>query len=215
MIVVYTGTPGSSKTLHAVADIRYALTKPSRTAQPVIANFPINTDVPLKHMDAFHYVSNQDITPKMLTDFADEFWATSGVRFQEDYLLLVLDECSLIFNARSWQSKGSGRGDSRLDWLEFLSQHRKYGYKVILIAQSSKMIDNQFRMLIEIEVNHRACTSMGLFGTVMQILPVKMFFWVKLLYQTREPLGMRPYVMQRRHARLYDTNARLQKVFGA
>lgn len=215
MIVVYTGTPGSSKTLHAVADIRYALTKPSRTAQPVIANFPIDTSQKLKHMDAFYYKRNSLITPKMLTDFAEDFWANSGVPFQEDYILLVLDECQLIFNARNWQSKGSGRGDSRLDWLEFLSQHRKYGYKVILIAQSSKMIDNQFRMLIEIEVNHRACTSMGLFGAVMQILPIKMFFWVKLLYQTREPLGMRPYVLQRRHSRLYDTNARLQKVLGA
>lgn len=215
MIVIYTGTPGSSKTLHAVKDIRYALTKPSSTAQPVIANFEINYDARLKHMDAFHYFDNDEITPKMLTDFADDFWLHGGVPFHEDYLLLVLDECQLIFNARSWQDKGRrGRGDSRLDWLEFLSQHRKYGYKVILIAQSSKMIDNQFRMLIEVEVNHRACTSMGIFGTVMQILPFKMFFWVKLLYQTREPLGMRPYVMQMRHARLYDTHARLNKVLG-
>ena len=213
MIVVYTGTPGSSKTLHAVHDIRYALTKPGGPDQPVIANFDINRDVPLRRMDAFHYFDNRKITPRMLTDFADDFWANGGARFQEDYLLLVLDECQLIFNARSWQDKGRGRGDSRLDWLEFLSQHRKYGYKIILITQSSKMIDNQFRMLIDLEVNHRAFKNFGFFGSLVDALPIgDWFFWVKTLYQTREPLGLRVYRRTRRDSVLYDSYARLEKV---
>ena len=37
----------------------------------------------------------------------------------------------------------------------FFSQHRKLGYRVILVAQFSEMIDKQIRALIEYEYIHR------------------------------------------------------------
>lgn len=213
MITIYTGTPGSSKTLHAVHDIWYALTKPRGGDVPVIANFDICHYQPLKREHAFHYVTNDELTPDFLTDFADNFWRESGLRFREDYLLLVIDECQLLYNSRLWQSKGrAGRHDSRMDWLEFLSQHRKYGYKIILIAQSAKMVDNQFRMLIETEVNHRNVVHMGRFGAVFKLLPRPCFLWVRYLFQTHERLGMAFYVGRKRDMRLYDSYARLEKV---
>lgn len=211
MIYLYSGVPGAGKSLHAASDIRYALNKPG-VERPVIANFPLGTRARVKRPQAFHYFANRDITPAMLMDFADAYWQTSGVPFREDWILLVLDEVQLVHNARNWQDKGTGRGDSRLDWLEFYSQHRKYGYKVVMIAQSAKMIDNQFRMLIEIEVNHRKVSTMGGVGAVVSMLFLgRLYMWVSYLYQTSERLGMSTYLGKRRDWDMYDSYARFRQ----
>lgn len=213
MIELYTGTPGSSKSLHAAGDIRDALNKRRGVDRPVIANFDVNVEG-VRRPQAFRYVPNEDLTPSVLTEFADDFWLSVDRPFSEDYLLLVLDECSLIFNSRLWQDKGrQGRGDSRMDWLEFLSQHRKYGYRIILIAQSAKMIDNQFRMLVDYEINHRKVSNMGMIGGLIGgVCGGKLFMRVRYLFQTHERLGMQLSIMNRRDAAMYDSYARLRKV---
>ena len=83
MIVLYSGTPGSGKSLHAAHDIRYALTKPRGEDMPVIANFDVNV-AGLKRPNAFHYYTNDELTPDLLTDFADEFWLHTDRHFSED-----------------------------------------------------------------------------------------------------------------------------------
>lgn len=212
MIELYSGTPGSSKSLHAAGDIRDALNKRRGVDKPVIANFNVITDG-VRRPQAFHYVPNGELTPKLLTDFADEFWSSVDRPFSEDYLLLVLDECQLVWNSRTWQDKGRNRGDSRLDWLEFFSQHRKYGYRIILIAQSAKMIDNQFRMLVENEVNHRKVSHMGVIGGIVGgLFGGKLFMRVRYLFQTHERLGMQLALMNRKDAAMYDSYARLRKL---
>ena len=212
-ITLISGTPGSGKSLLAAGMIREALNKPRGVDRPVIANFPVNADL-CKRPDAFCYYENSQITPSLLTDFADGFWRSVERPFSEDYLLLVLDECQIIFNARSWQDKGrSGKGDSRLDWLEFLSQHRKYGYKVVLIAQSAKMIDNQFRMLIDDEINSRKVDGMGMVGGLVGLIcRHRLFMRVHYLYQSNERLGMRMSIGRTADMRMYDSYARLRKV---
>lgn len=213
MIVFYTGTPGSGKSLHAASDIRYALNKPRGEDMPVVANFLVNT-TNVKRPNAFHYVSNEDLTPRWLTKFADDFWMGTDRHFSEDYLLLVLDECQLVFSNRNWSDKGrAGRHDSRMDWLEFMSQHRKYGYKIILIAQSAKMVDNQFRMLCDYEVNHRKVAHMGMVGAALSALFAnRLFMRVKYLFQTNERLGMQMYVGLKRDMSMYDSYARLKQL---
>ena len=210
-ITIYSGTPGSGKTLHAVADIRNALNKPRGADRPVLANFDVDTSTCRR--SCFHRFENREITPRMLCDFADEFW-DSGIRpYSEDYLLLVLDECSLIFNSRLWMSKGTGKGDSRMDWLEFMSQHRKYGYKIILVTQSAKMIDNQFRMLVDDEVNHRKVDYMGAIGAMLGFLcDHRLFMLVHKLFQSNEQLGIRFMWRLDAVSSMYDTNTRLRRV---
>lgn len=212
MIELYTGTPGSGKSLHAAHEIRMALTKPRGADQPVIANFDVNlTDV--KRPNAFHYVPNEELTPDFITSFADDFWSNVDRPFEEDYILVVLDEVQLIFNSRDWQSKGrQGRNDSRMDWLAFLSQHRKYGIKVILIAQSAKMIDNQFRMLVEYEINHRKVSNMGIGGAIIGALfRNRLFCMVKNLFYTNENLGVRFVIGKTKDMSMYDSYAKLRQ----
>lgn len=137
-VYVYSGVPGSSKTYHAVRQI-------IRRRKPTITN------ITLKDCRNVSCVPLSSITPEMLMAFSERYFAEHP--FKEDTIWLVLDECQLLFNSRTWSDA------SRSDWLAFLSQSRKYGYKVILIAQSIDMIDKQFRALVEYDCTHRSAGS--------------------------------------------------------
>ena len=210
MIEVYTGTPGSGKSAHAARQVRYALTRPG-DKRPVIANFPLGTDapVPAESRGLFTHIPNEEMSAGKIIDLANEYWDSGVHRFEEDWLLLCLDECQLFFNSRRWSDK------SRMSYLEFLSQSRKYGVKVILIAQSAKMIDNQFRMLIEVEHNHRRVTSMGPLGMLVAMpFGNRLSLDVRYLFQTNERLGMDLLLPNKRDFAMYDSYARFDKVEG-
>ena len=128
MIMLYSGTPGSGKSLHTARDIRDAL---RLRKMPVIANFDINHGT-RNYGKLFTFRPNDLLTPEWLTEYATSYW--KGRKVREDEILLVVDEAQLVFNSRSWNAK------SRKDWIEFLSQPRHYGYKIILIAQFDRMI---------------------------------------------------------------------------
>lgn len=204
-IHVYTGTPGSGKSLHAASEVRFQLTR--RYPRPVLANFPLSADAPVgDNRDLYHYIPNEDMSAARLISFADDYWKNTDGPFREDYLTLILDECQLLFNSRNWSQS------SRMSYLEFLSQSRKYGYKVVLIAQSCKMIDNQFRMLVEVEHNHRRVSSMGPLGAALS-LPFggRLFMIVRYLYQVNERLGMDFFRGTRADMQMYDSYATFER----
>lgn len=160
----------------------------------------------MRNPSAYHYYPNHELSPELLTDFADDYWTNVNPRFREDYLALVLDECQLLFNSRLWTQR------DRIAWLEFFSQHRKYGYKVIFIAQSPKMVDNQFRMLIEYEWMHRKVNNLGVIGTVLGGLFLnRLYMHINYYYQTGERLGMDWYLASGRDFAMYDTHKRFER----
>lgn len=205
-IHVFTGTPGSGKSLHAASLVRYELTR--KYPRPVIANFALGDGAPLSdsQRNLYTYVPNEDMSAARIERMCQDYWRESGRPFREDYITLVLDECQLLFNARSWSQS------SRMSYLEFLSQSRKHGVKVILIAQATKMIDNQFRMLIEVEHNHRRIASMGPVGAAVA-LPFggRLFVVVRYLYQCNERLGMDFFRGTKRDMLMYDSYARFDR----
>jgi len=203
-IDVFTGVPGSSKSLHAARLVRYALDR--KYPRPVIANFPLSPRAKVMHPEEFHFIANEDMTAGKIIDFADDYWSEHPDSFREDYILLVIDEAQLLFNSRRWSDR------ARMSYLEFLSQSRKYGIRVVLIAQSAKMIDNQFRMLIEREYNHRRITSMGPVGALLA-LPFRgrLFLVVRYLYQSNERLGMELLTASKADMRMYDSYARFNR----
>ena len=157
MIHLYSGTPGSGKSLHTARDIRDAL---RIRKMPVIANFDVNHS--LRNYDRlFTYLPNDRLDPSFLEDFARNWFA--GRKVREDSILLVIDEAQLVFNSRAWQH------GQRMDWIQFFSQHRHFGYKVVLIAQFDRMIDRQIRSLIEIETNHRKLGNFGMKGLILSL----------------------------------------------
>lgn len=202
-ITLYSGTPGSGKSYHATADIRDALYF-RRNPMPVICNYDLSHDI--AHYDThFHYLPNNVLTPDWLVRFAGEWWETHP--FHEDRILLVIDEAQLLFNSREWQNP------LRMAWLQFFSQHRHYGYKVIFIAQSDKMVDRQFRALLEYDCIHRKLSNFGIGGKLLALFCLgRVFTAITKYYGNNDRIGVRFFVLRRRVMRMYDSYTQFKRL---
>lgn len=197
MIDLYSGTPGSGKSLHTAERLYYWL----RLGRPAICNFDIRRDfVSKKHPEKlkFTFIPNEKLTSEYLVNYARKYWEEKTVK--EDMILLVIDECQLIFNAREWQKEGRDK------WLSFFSQHRKYGYHIVLVAQFDRMVDRQIRSLIEYEYVHRKVGNFGIKGKLLSIfMGGNVFVAVKVWYPMNEKVSAEFFRARKRFYRLYDT----------
>lgn len=199
MIWLYSGTPGSGKSLHTAKDIMTKL----RRGQRVIANFPINIDVVkgtglLKHKiksDNFVYKDNPELTVDFLVKFAKEHHKKG----KEAQTLLVIDECSVIFNPREYARK------DRMNWIKFMQHHRKMGYNIILISQNDKLIDKQMRSFIEYDVKHRKANNYGAIGMFFSIMQIKLFVAVEYWYGVKEKCSINFFTYKKIYSKLYDS----------
>lgn len=165
MIELYTGTPGSGKSLHAAADIKYWV---ENKREPVICNFNINNSLlRQKGRGQIITIKNSDIKdkPEIFKDISDIYKKKLGINYiKEDTILIILDESQLLYNSRSWNDK------SRSKWISFFSQHRKLGFKIIMIAQYAEMIDKQIRALVEFEYSHRKVKNISKSAAMLNIV---------------------------------------------
>ena len=193
MICLYSGTPGSGKSLHTASNIkaRLALNK------PVICNFPIDLEK-VRHPEMFSYVDNKTLSPAYLADYAQAYF--DGKKVKEEEIFLIIDEAQLLFNAREWQAVNAS------GWISFFTQHRKMGYHVSLVAQFDRMIDRQIRSLIEYEFIHRKVSNFGMAGKIMSTVALgKLFVSVQMWYPLKEKVGSEFFVARPGLYRLYDT----------
>lgn len=195
MITLYSGTPGSGKSYYATKRIYEALNRPH--PKPVIANFDINHET--KNYDEYYtYLDNSAITPELLVNYSRKYFENN--RFGEDKILLVLDEIQIIANSRTWADK------SRMGLITFLSQHRHFGYEIVMIAQSANMIDKQFRPLIEYETKFRKLANFGIVGFLLSLLAFgRAHCGVTYYYGLKERLGVNFFVTRSKIYKLYDS----------
>lgn len=100
MIYLYSGTPGSGKSL----DTARVILNTIRVKKPIICNFSIN--VPAKMQDKskyFHFWSNDELSVDRLVAFSRDYF--SNHKFKEGAITLVIDEAQLLFNSREWNKK--------------------------------------------------------------------------------------------------------------
>lgn len=211
MIQLYSGTPGSGKSFHATQRIYYHL----RAGKNVICNYKINTDAcrqnflqywistifrtkghGYKKIGDFVYRSNVQLTVNFLKQYAKEH----HVHSKESQTTVIIDECGIMFNPRTFAQR------DRLEWIEFLSLHRHYGFDFILVSQSDRMIDRQIRSFVEYEHKHRKVNNFGFGGLLIHLLTMSTFFIdVKIWYGLREKVSSEWIRYSRRIASLYDT----------
>lgn len=182
MIYFVHGRPGGGKSLFMAEKIYREL----KRGKNVIANFEINTDYFKKcrhpeKLGQFIYASNAELTTqayKNIDPRKKEFSYINGLwgfalnfhkrnrenQIIEKQTLLILDECAGLFNSRTFNAK------DRLAWVYFLSQHRKLGYTVYMIAQDESQIDKQMREQFHKEIECRCVTTMKLFGKILALL---------------------------------------------
>lgn len=197
MINLYSGTPGSGKSLHQASDLYWWL----HNGHPALCNFEINLNNIRCRPDKlgeFYYISNEILTPQLLIEYSDLYFKDH--KFKEGAIRLYIDECQIIFNAREWNIKG------RKEWLSFFTQHRKYGYDIYLVAQFDRMIDRQIRSLIEYEYIHRRVKNFGRWGFIFNLFSGgSLFVAVKVWYPMKERLSSEFFKGHKRYFELYNT----------
>lgn len=160
MINLYSGTPGSGKSLHLARLMKNWI---HLYRAPVIGNFSFNAAMcKPRGWGSYLEVTNAQLQPDFLIAFSRKYqklrkWSN----IPEEHILLVIDECQLLFNAREWNKA------NRAAWISFFTQHRKLGYRIVLVAQFDRMIDRQIRSLIEYEFVHRKVKNIGFKGKLL------------------------------------------------
>lgn len=196
MISLYEGTPGSGKSLHTAKDIIWRL----KHKRITIGNFTINRDAVKKRKGVFLTVENWRLTPERLMDFSRRLSSHYGRRLREGEILLIIDESQLLFNSRDYNAK------ERRSWLSFFTQHRKFGYDVILVAQFDRMLDRQVRCLIEYEFIHRKVSNFGFIGTILGFLfGGNLFVSIQQWYPIHEKVDSGFFMGSKSMFRLYDS----------
>ena len=193
-IWLYTGTPGSGKSYHAAKDIVNRL----KRSGGLICNFPINESVlPAKRRKSHvEYWDNSELSAARLVLYALEHHKV-GV---EGQTLVVIDECQILFNCRDF-----GRKD-RNAWVTMFAQHRKLGFKFILIAQDDRMIDKQIRALVETEVKHRKLNNYGFGGFLISLFHMTWFISIDYWYGGNKlRLGSQIFAYRKKYASVYDS----------
>lgn len=200
MVYLYSGTPGSGKSLHQAQEIYDCLRY--RKNSLVVANYHINTANIKKCQGDFVYLDNTEMSPAKLIAISQQYFANN--RFKEGAIKLYIDECQLIFNAREWNVKG------RAEWLSFFTQHRKLGYDIYLIAQFDRMVDRQIRSLIEYEYIHRKVSNFGWGGKAFNFFAMGgLFVCVKVWYPLNQKIGSQWFKYHKKYASIYDSYAML------
>lgn len=195
MVILYSGVPGSGKSLHATEKILFAL----RRGQDVISNYPIKfnkKEIKKGWQDKFFYVPEERITVPNLMQFA----TVRGYmeKRKENQCLVLIDEAGGRFNCREY-----GKND-RMEWVKFFSQHRKFGFSVILVAQNDRMLDRQIRAMVELEYKHRKAQNMFWW---LCFLPVKLFVCIEYFYGLRMKTNTEFFTFKRKIAERYDSMA--------
>lgn len=194
MIELYSGTPGSGKSLHTAKDIYWYLRNDQKL---VIANFEIDIEC-VKHPENFIYIDNFDLTPERVVEIAVDWYQDHELK--ENSIILIIDECQLLFNSRDWN-----RPDRR-DWLSFFTQHRKYGFIVTLVAQYDEMLDKQVRALIEYESIHRKVTNYGYLGLLLKLVTFgDWFVCLDIWYPMKKQTSATWFRAKHKYYDLYDT----------
>lgn len=91
MIELYSGTPGSGKSLHVAKIIRERLRMYNCV---IIGNFYVNQNTVKKRKGTYIYVDNSRLEPERLIKFAIRYARHKGRRLKEDELYLFIDERS-------------------------------------------------------------------------------------------------------------------------
>lgn len=205
MIYLYTGTPGSGKSLHMARDI-YDVCNAKKSDKLVIVNFPVNL-ASLKYPERLVYIPQEELTPLRVYEVVRGFWGDRTIK--EGSVKLFVDECQLIFNSREWNTVG------RKEWISLFTQHRKIGMDVYLVAQFDEMVDKQMRSLVEYHVIHRKVTNFGMFGAFIKLLTFgNLFISIYQWYGIKEKIYHEYFRAWKKYYSLYDTMAIFSDAFG-
>lgn len=190
MVYLYSGTPGSGKSLDVAHEIIFWL----KTGKPVIGNMYLNEEMIKKYKGTYYFVETYIMTPRDLMAFSKK----TLKKGKEGQCLIVIDECHRIFNARYFNDK------DRREWLEFFTLHRQFGFDIYLVAQWDRQVDRQIRAMIEYEIKHRKGNNMGNIGFLLSLFFGTFFVRMENWYGSNQRLSSSFFRYHKKWGRLYD-----------
>lgn len=200
MIDLYLGSVGSGKSYHALKE---GIEKTKQRGGFVVANFPIKAR---NEKEKERWIYLEDFSPKDLIKLSIE----RGSFGKEGRALVIVDEAGIKFNSRDWQVNPN----ERKEWIKFLSQSRKFGYDIILVAQDERMVDRQIRKLAEYNVKHIKLRNYKW----MKLLPWQIFavirFWNGATFKGQVSfLFFNPFLAKRYDTmKLFDLDEEIQEI---
>lgn len=99
MITLYSGTPGAGKSLHLATRLYHWM---QFKDAPIIGNFATNFSSIKTRKGFYIFMDNSELTPDKLIKFSQYYSQIKGRRVKEGEILLVIDECQILFNSRDW-----------------------------------------------------------------------------------------------------------------
>lgn len=220
MEYLYTGTPGSGKTLHVAHEISEWL----RAGKKVISTVNIDTDLCFlnpfqkwyvnhfkkkpkkikrnKKADNFYYIPIEEITP----DFLYEFAAKHHVFGKEHQTIVFFDECVAIFSPTVLAEEKDGITKWNA-WDKFFRLHRHIGFDLVLIPQSRRLIQRKVIEYCEFEVKHYNRKNQGFLGWLFSFfVGGSLFSWSICWRGTGEkPFEQRFYTYKPLYGLMYNS----------
>ena len=195
MIYLYSGTPGSGKSLHIASKMYYWV----KGGRGIVTNFDFAySNISSRRHAPVLCLDNSSLTPEVLKAFSQEYF--KRYKFREGAIKLIVDEAQLMFNSRDWDKP------DRKEWISFFTQHRKYGFDVYLVAQFDNMLDKQIRSLIEYQVIHRKVGNFGKFGFLFNLLAGgRLHIAVTVWYPMKVKTYHEFFHARKKYYSLYDT----------
>lgn len=215
MIYMYTGTPGSGKSLHMASVIYDAIWEGTN----VIANFEINESyfAKAKHperLGKFIYVNNRYWLENAYTN-RKSYDPVKDSEFRgvipDGHYTYIDGLYSYARNFHKRKRNGQFKENQtivvfdecqelfnnrfwakkdRSEWIAFFREHRKFGYDVYLISQDDKVIDKQLRQILQYKVEHRSVANYKTAGKLLSLLRGgSLFVWILSNYQIRGKEG--------------------------
>ncbi len=194
MIILYTGTPGSGKSLDVARQMAVKLSM----GHNVIGNMTLREDKIKNRKGKYIYCDTYLLNPVDLRDYALRFHR-KGI---EGQTYIIIDECQRIFNSRDWQKPEMRK------WNEFFQLHRHLGFHVYLITQYDRLIDRQLRALIEYNRIHRKVSNAGWKGALMSLFAGgKLFVCQEEWYPQHMKTGHYFFKYKKKYGDWYDSYA--------
>ncbi len=201
MLKLFTGTPGSGKSLH-VMKIIYKKLRYSKSL--VVTNIPLDISGSLRsYASRIFYLENSSVTPSFLYSHA----FLHHERGRESQTLLVIDEAQMLFSPVVMKLKTQENKEHRKVWLDFFSQHRHWGYDVILVTQYDKLIDVQVRCMAEYEVRHRKVNNFK-FGLLLSLFRLQLFIAIEYWCGVFEKIDSEFFIFRSKYAKMYNSCSR-------
>ena len=222
MVDLWSGTPGSGKSLHLAHDVREKL----RWGRKVISTCNIETSMCfMNHLQEFlfniskgkinlsgyddreknfYYIPIEMCTPEIFYEFA----ARHHVFGKEHQTIIYFDECVAIFSP-------TVIGDNKELWNRwdtFLRLHRHLGFDIVLIPQSKRLISRKVIEYAEHEVKHYNRKHHGTLGFFAALFLGGLFSYSVCWRGEKKPIEQKFFTYKPYYGQMYNSYAMFDSV---